>query len=256
MVSERNRIIELVNYIESQGVEVNIAKNKARGNKGYFKTDGKTYRIDIAKNQSEDLVLKTLAHEFAHFVHYSYDKTLKSLDFIFDNLDEVEDELLSITVDMIPKSSIEPFFNLKDSLKSEISVLSEKLAGYNFDDLERTIKKTSLKYLLKHDRVKVFEGLSFKFYSIEDLKNNNSMDIYLTLKSKRRALKRVNSKICRLNKYYNAPTELFARSFELYVSDKKRLKTIAPLVYDRYEQLNAKTSKSLLIGFINIIASN
>ena len=37
MVSERNRIIRLKEYFESLGIEVNIGKNKARGNKGFFR---------------------------------------------------------------------------------------------------------------------------------------------------------------------------------------------------------------------------
>ena len=36
MASERNRILDVLNYVESCGIEVNIGKNKARGNKGFF----------------------------------------------------------------------------------------------------------------------------------------------------------------------------------------------------------------------------
>ena len=50
MDSKRNRTLELISYIESQGVVVNIAKNKARGNKGFFLSKCGDYRIDIAKN--------------------------------------------------------------------------------------------------------------------------------------------------------------------------------------------------------------
>ena len=48
------------------------------------------------------------------------------------------------------------------------------------NNIEKKIKKTPLKYLLKYDKVKVFEGLSFKFYSIDELDTNS--DFYLFLK--------------------------------------------------------------------------
>lgn len=250
MVDKRNRILNLVKYIESQGIEVNIGKNKARGNKGYFKTDGKFFRIDIAKNQSDEAILKTLAHEFAHYVHYRYDKTLNSLDFVFNDLDMIEEELLSITVELIPKTSVEPFFKAKDKLKSEIKILSDKLKKYDFEDLERKIKKTQLKYLLKHDKVKVLEGIFYKLYSIDELKQESDFELYVILKSRQRALKRINSKISRLNKYYNSPTELFARSFELYVTEPNKLLKIAPNVFKEYENITKSANNTLLSDFV------
>ena len=36
MADKRDRILELTKYIESLGVQVNLGKNKARGNKGIF----------------------------------------------------------------------------------------------------------------------------------------------------------------------------------------------------------------------------
>ncbi len=242
MVSERNRILDLVQYIESLGIEVNLGKNKARGNKGFFKFDGKKFRIDIAKGQSEDVVLKTLAHEFAHFVHYRYDKTLKSLDFIFDDSEDITKELLDITVEMIPKVSVEPLFNAKEKLKTEISNLETEFCNQNLDILENKIKFSPLKYLLKYDRVKVFEGFSFKLYKVENLKPDNDIQKYIILRSKQRHLKRINSKISRLNKYYNSPTELFARAFEMYIANKHQLKELAPKTFAIFEE-NCKKPK-------------
>lgn len=242
MVSERNRILDLVQYLESLGIEVNIGKNKARGNKGFFKFDGSKYRIDIAKGQNEDAILKTLAHEFAHFVHYRYDKTLKSLDFIFDDSEYITKELLDITVEMIPKVSVEPLFTKEEKLKTEISDLEKELDSLNLDILENKIKFSPLKYLLKYDRVKVFEGFSFKMYKVEDLRPDNDTEKFIILRSKQRHLKRINSKISRLNKYYNSPSELFARSFEMYVTSKNRLKEIAPKTFEIFEE-NCKKHK-------------
>ena len=77
MACERNRIVELIDYLSSLGIDVNIAKNKARGNKGFFRVKEEKFRIDIAKGLSDDAVLSVLIHESAHFIHYQYDKKLK-----------------------------------------------------------------------------------------------------------------------------------------------------------------------------------
>jgi transposase len=74
--------------------------------------------------------------------------------------------------------------------------------------------------------------------------------LYLKLKSKQRALKRVNSKISRLNKYYNSPTELFARSFELYIADSNKLLRIAPNVHKEFEKTLKENKIKLLTGFV------
>ena len=85
-------------------------------------------------------------HEFAHYVHYTYDKTLKSLDFIIDENDELTEELIKLTVDSI------------------------------------------------------------------------------------------NSKISRLNRYYNSPTELFARSMEAYILNREVFLKKAPNLAKHYNQ--------------------
>ena len=127
MASKRNRIIEIKNYLESCGVTINIGKNKAQGHTGFFKASKNTYRIDIAKGLAEDDILKALAHEFAHFLHYSYDKTLKSLDFVFPNTDEYIEELIKITVENIPKNNAKQLFDIKDNIQNEIQQISLKI---------------------------------------------------------------------------------------------------------------------------------
>lgn len=259
MVSERDRIINLVNYLESCGIVVNIGKNKARGNRGFFKAVGKDFRIDISKNQPTKNVISTLAHEFAHFLHYNYDKTLKSLNFIFENEEDLLAELLSITVDLIPKENIKPLFDKQTLLKKEISEISELLirdypdlkVSRDYDKLENKIKKTPLRYLLKYDRVKVCELFGVKYYSVEELSTNSDVEIYLKLKSKRRALRKIDAKISRLNRYYNAPTELFARAFEMFIGDKARLESIAPLVAKAFEEALESRKIKMLNGFVN-----
>lgn len=258
MVSQRNRILKIINYLEKLGIEVNIGKNKAKGNKGFFSANNFSYRIDISKGLDDETVLKTLAHEFAHFVHYKYDKTLKDLSFIFPNLDEtLMEELLKVTIDLVPKASISPLFEAKEALKTDIKLLTFQLKetfpnfslSKPFEDIENKIKTTKYKYLLKHDRVKVYDFFKISTYSIENLNFDGEISLYLKLKSKQRALRRINSKISRLNKYYNSPTELFARSFEQYLTNEDYLRQQAPRVYFFYEE----NIKEHSIPFLNNI---
>ena len=246
MVSKRDRILDLKEYIESFNISVNIAKNKAQGNKGFFKAKNGSFRIDIAKGLDEESSLMTLCHEFSHFIHYKYDKKLQSLDFIFDNInDELIEELIKVTINLIPKDNIKPLFEAKEKIQKEIKSLTKNFSseikdfklstGSNI--LEKSLRKTPYKYLLKYDRVKLFGFFSSKLYSITDIKNSTELSKdeinYLIIKSKQRALKRINSKINKLNRYYNSNTELFARAIELFIKDKQYLKNNAPTLYDQ-----------------------
>lgn len=258
MVSERNRILDIVEYIESCGIEVNLKKNKARGNKGFFSAKGVDFRIDIAKGQSDANTLSILAHEFAHFLHYRYDNTLKSLEFVFSQFDEIiEEELLKITVEAIPASMAKSLFEQKETLKTEIAELSKELTKSNRLSLskaeqatfEKQIKYSPLKYLLKHDKVKVIDGFKESFYSIDSLERNSEMNLYIILNSKKRALQRINTRINRLNKYYNSPTELFARAFELLITNEEKLLSLAPNVHKAFMYLLEQDSIPLMTNF-------
>lgn len=201
MVSQRNRIINLVNYLETLGIIVNIGKNKARGNKGFFKVVNNNYRIDIANNLTEDAILRVLVHEFAHYVHYKNDKSLKSLDFILPNLnDDLHEELISLTVESIPKESIKPLFDIKERLEDE----------------------------LKTTQSSFFNNI------------------------KQRQLRSINSKIQRLNRYYNSYTELFARSMEIYVLENDKFSKKAPLLKKLYDSELSKKQNLELSNFIKI----
>ncbi len=238
MVSERNRIIRLKEYFESLGIEVNIGKNKARGNKGFFRgTKNGNYRIDISKNIDEKETLSVLLHEFAHFVHFKYDKTLSSLDFAFDNMiEEMNEELVNVTVKKIPKTEAKALFDKKDKLTLEIKEMTKQIKQTNPDfKLSVPFKKFEshfslpVKYLLKYDRINFnntiysVENLSKDFYELSDEEIS-----YVQIKSKQRMINRINGRISKLNRYYNNPTELFARFVELFYSDRYSAETIAP----------------------------
>lgn len=270
MACTRDSIIKLVNYIESFGISVNIGKNKARGNKGFFKTNGKEYKIDIRKNLSEKEVIRILVHEFIHFVHYTYDKTLKSLDFIFPNcFDEYYEDLIKLTVDTVPKDFAMELFEKKTLLKNRADILAKKIKTTypdiklsnknNF--LNKEISKYGFKYLLKYDRVKILSGFSTKVLSVENLQNdfphvNPIYCDYLILCSLKRQINRVNGKISRLNKYYNSLSELLARSFEYFVTEPETMKELTPKLYDYYKYIIQTRKFKELSEMIAIVSAD
>lgn len=241
MVSQRNRILELENYLRSVGIDVNIGRNKARGHKGLFMHRPDGFRIDISKNLDDDSVLAVLLHEFAHFLHYSFDSSLKSLDFIFDDFnDDLREELIRVTVLDVPKDFAQSLYKMKDALSSDIKHLYEsikqELPQFKLSENNNVIERGlsgALKYLLKYDRVKIYNQL----YSVDDLDNDFSLSEvqknYILLKSKQRSLKRVNSRINKLNKYYNNPSELFARFVGMYYTNPEKVKNMAPNAYNK-----------------------
>ena len=134
MVGERNRVIELKEYLSSLGICVNIGKNKARGHKGIFMHRLDFSRIDVSDDVEPETVLSVMLHEFAHYIHYSYDKTLLSLDFVFDNFtDEIREELIKITVNEVPKDFAENLYRKKDDLAKELKMLLLKMKTLNPD---------------------------------------------------------------------------------------------------------------------------
>lgn len=200
MACQRDGIIKIVEYLESLGIIVNLGKNKARGNKGFFKVKGSQYRIDIANNVDEEDVLPLLVHEFAHYLHYSYDRSLKSLGFIFDNNeDDLQEEMIALTVQRISKKSIEPLFKAKSELEQEIL---------------------------------------------------NTSGVALELR--KHALRRINSKISRLNRYYNQPTELFARAMEMYFTSNSSCRKFAPHFSQIIDKRLTEKNLPVLSGFASV----
>lgn len=246
MVSERNRIIELKEYFSNLGINVNIGKTKARGHKGIFLHSPEDSRIDIAKNINEADTLSALLHEFAHYVHYSYDKNLKSLSFVFDDFsDDIKEELIKVTVQDVPKEFASQLYNTKDSINNEIKNLSKIIKTHypefklseNNKEIEKSLS-LPVKYLLKYDNVKCFNRL-LSVKNIDEHTNLNEVQKnYIKLKSKQRALKRINSKINRLNKYYNNTSELFARFIDAYYTKPDLTKKLAPIACSKLKNAN------------------
>lgn len=237
MVGKRDCIAEIIKYIESTGILVNIAKNKARGNQGFFLAGNNVYRIDISKNVERDDWLNILLHEFAHYVHYCHDKSLNSLDFIFGKMSEEEfEELIGVTVETIPKDDAKKLYAQKSELSENISKLASKLKGnfpgFKISGSNKEIEKKisfPAKYLLRYDKIKICN----KIYTVSNIKEDFSLMsdceiAYIQLKSSQRSLARINSRINKLNKYYNNPTELWARFCTMFFTNRSLAQKIAP----------------------------
>ena len=265
MVSQRNRITEIETYLKQLGITVNIGKTKARGNRGFFQGNRKKqFRIDVAKDLSEDSVFSVLTHEFAHYIHYCHDSRLESLEFILGPLnEEIYEELLSVTVDNIPKAAASSLYEQKDKLAKEIKALS-KLIKTSYPDfklstpykkLEKSLKYP-VKYLLKYDKISFFN----RIYSIEHIENDFSyltptQIAYIMLKSKQRKIGRINSRISKLNKYYNRPSELFARFMELYILDHNKALKLAPSTSTLVQKTIRENKIPELTQYIKILSN-
>lgn len=267
MASTGNRILELVNLISSYGVEVNIGKNKAQGNKGFFKAKGDKYRIDINKNVSDEEVLRVLVHEFAHFLHYTHCKKMNNLEFILkDKEAEFLEELIELTVSLVPSEMPKKLFAQKDEIKNLIkplvadikSIYPDFVVSKPYKKIENSIKNRYAKMLLKYDAVKVVDFFEQKVYHIQELDKcfpelTQIQKTYILLKSKQRMLSRVNSRISKINRYYNSCTELFARSIELYMFNREQFEKMAPNLIDMYDNYFKTSDGAVFLEILKIV---
>lgn len=237
MACERNRVLELKKYFESLGIDVNIGNNKARGHQGVFLRGRNSFRIDISKElKDEEKILSVMMHEFGHFIHYNYDNNLSSLNFVFEDLtDEIKEELIKITVQDVSKQFATSVYTQKQQVNKDIKSLVSKLKQVRADfklsqkylPIETRLSRP-YKYLFSYDNVNYF-GKIYSVKRIQDYDLNEDEKLYIQIKSQQRMLKRINSKINKINKYYNNPSELFARFIASFYTKNEYTQLVAPL---------------------------
>ena len=249
MVSTRNETVlksELISYLSEIGLDIHTT-TKARGHNGFFK-DG---RIDISKNLDDCSAIKTILHEFAHYVNSLLDSKFKNSYVLFDtDIENLKEELLCVTnfVDenSLCKNLIQERQIINKSIKeltSEIRKVYPKFSlTEEFKQFKRYAMWSNLGYLEKYDRVKLLSWFNPKTYSITNVRKDfpNIPDVfvnYLNLKSKQRKRARITRRIARLNKYYSSPTELFARFIEGVYLDKEFTKELAPMSFQKFSEL-------------------
>ena len=249
MASTRNATLiksELIRYISSLGIVVNTV-TKARGNRGFFKEG----RIDVSKTLDDESALRTLIHEFAHYINYKLDKKLKHLDVLFgEDSETIRDELLEVTLFVDENAHCKKLNAEREKLKFEIKTLADSIKNTypkfslseDFKEFKRYSRFSDVRYLEKYDRVKIQNLFSAKIYSLSTVKRDfpdisEPFVSYLKLKSKQRRRAKISRKIGRLNKYYNEPCELFARFVEGIYLDIDTVKNIAPYAFEKFMEL-------------------
>lgn len=244
---------QLIKYFKDLGISVYM-HTKARGHQGFFLKN----RIDISKNISEERVIPTLLHEFTHYIHNKIEpdmvKTGGNLEKLFqtNDVETIEKELISVTNFVDKHSLCEVFLRHKEQTKSEIkkqekiikSEFPKFLRSKKFKEFDKYIKRSKAKYLMRYDRVKYVSPFlrNVEFYSIENIEKDfcdmpKAFAAYIRLKSFTRKQSRISSRINKLKKYYEKPTELFSRFVEGLYIDEARTRACAPYAYQRFYEL-------------------
>lgn len=264
MVSTRNKTIknEVIKYISSFGITVNTV-TKARGNRGFFK-DG---RIDISRNLDDDYAIRTLVHEFAHFVNHKLDSKINDLKILFqDDSECIKSELLEVTYIVDENSLCQKLNQEKTNLKKKITNLSNSIKkvypdfsiSKDFKPFKKYSRWSNVSYLEKYDRIKLFSWFSSKIYSISTVRQDfpnipEEFVDYLKLKSEQRKKARISRRISKLNKYYSSSAELFARFIEGIYLDIDMVKQYAPRCYERFVELYNQDYYDGLRGLFEIL---
>ena len=238
---------EMVSFLRSLGITVNT-KTKARGHQGFYLKN----RIDISANIDYKRKIEVLIHEFTHYIHSKIDtdihKTHGTLDKLFPNADikKIEEELLKVTRFVDKNKGYSLLMQKRQDACTEIKNLDKSIKetypdfkrSYPYPAFDKIVKKSDAKYLLKYDRVIVkttFFGKT-KEYSIKNIDEDfpelsQEIRTYIKIKSGQRALKRISSRLNRLDAYYKRATELFARFVEGLFIDTNKISEIAPYTY-------------------------
>lgn len=244
----------LVDFLKSLDIEVKT-NTKARGNQGLYQKN----RIDISKGLKDDKAIETLVHEFAHHIHYEIDedflKNGGSLSNLFDMQDvsTIKSELINVT-NMIDKNSrLQLLLNSKEEASNKIKSMQtairrdypEFLRSKKFTEFESYIKNSDAKYLVKYDAIRLMHGFFFKKERVLTIRNletdfpdmPKAFQTYIKLCSMQRKQSKIARRINKLNKYYEKPTELFARFVQSYFLTPETISAVAPTTTKRFMEL-------------------
>ena len=244
----------VIEFLRALNIEVKT-NTKARGNNGLYQKN----RIDVARGLTEEQAIDVLVHEFAHHIHYKIDKDfLKnggSLENIFNtsNIVEIKEELKNVTNLIDKNSRINIFLKAKEEASNQIKGMQSAikrdypnfLRSKKFPEFEKYIKGSDAKYLVKYDAIRLMQGFFFKKERILTVKNietdfpdmPKAFQLYIRLCSMQRKQAKITRRIGKLNKYYEKPTELFARYVQGYFSTPETISTVAPNTTRRFNEL-------------------
>lgn len=257
----------MVDFVRSLGLVVNT-NTKARGHQGFFLKN----RIDISTDITNKRKIEVLIHEFTHYIHSKLDsdigRTHGRLETLFPDADteKIAEELFEVTRYFDTNKGYKTLLQKKEAVLLKIKELDKQIKAiepdfkrsYPYPKFDRLIKKTDAKYLLKYDRVCVkamFLGKTNN-YSIETVDTDfpqlsTPVRDYIRLKSAQRNLKRISSRLTKLNSYYKRPSELFARFVEALFADTNKVTELAPYTYLVFCKELANNRYLELADFIN-----
>jgi predicted nucleic acid-binding protein len=244
----------VIDFLRSLDIEVKT-NTKARGNQGLYQKN----RIDISKNLDDDKAISVLVHEFSHHIHSQIDKDFikngGSIQTIFKTyeVEEIKSELINVTKLIDKNSRLTIFLKAKEEISSSIKSMQSAikrdypqfLRSKKFVEFEKYIKNSEAKYLVKYDAIRLMQGFFFKkerILTVKNLENDfpdmpKPFQIYIKLCSMQRKQSKVTRRINKLNKYYEKPTELFARFVQGYFMTPETIETVAPKTTKRFKEL-------------------
>ena len=255
---------EIINFFISLGIEVHTS-TKALGHQGFFRLN----RIDISRDINEERIIPTLIHEFAHFITFNIKAKCNDFNPIFKTDDNyIYNELIKVTHFVDENSKLEKLYiqkeNIKKAIKHHEKIIKNKYPEFKrnekFKPFLKHTKHSDARYLLKHDAIKVLHWFTYKTYSIINIEKEfpdmpEEFISYLKLKSSQRKQTSISRKINKLNKYYNSPTELFARFIEALYINKDTVLNTAPKTFQLFKELyydNYYTHLNKLFEIVNI----
>ena len=244
----------LVEFLKSLDIEVKT-NTKARGNQGLYQRN----RIDVSRGLDEQKAIEVLVHEFAHHIHYKIDKDFNrdggSIETLFKTSDtvEIKEELLKITNLIDKNKRLEIFLKAKEETSNTIKSMQNAIKrdfpefqrSKKFAEFEKYIKDSDAKYLVKYDAIKLMHGFFFKKERVLTVKNIETdfpdmpyaFQVYIRLCSMQRKQAKISRRINKMNKYYEKPTELFARFVQGYFTTPETISTVAPITTKRFNEL-------------------
>ena len=127
MVNTRNETVlksELITYLSRIGLDIHTT-TKARGHNGFFKEG----RIDISKNLDDCSAIKTILHEFAHYVNSLLDSKFKNSYVLFNtDIENLKEEIEIATKhvgDKDYKTVLQEKLQIHGDVKIEYEIIKE-----------------------------------------------------------------------------------------------------------------------------------
>ena len=191
--------------------------------------------------------------------------------FVSIDVDNIKKELIAVTSFVDENALLLKFDAKKYAYKIKIKAyenLIKKdypnfLKSKPFNEFEKYIKKSDARFLLKYDHVRVLTPFlkREKIYSIDTLEKDfpkmpHSFRLYIRICSLSRKARNIQKRKNKLKKYYERPSELFARFIQGFFVDENRVKELAPKTYERFYELLNKNHYNGLDKVIALLKEN